>query len=94
MIGTIHTVHTVHTAAAPDPLRPAALDPVGAIGRDPVGTALYTVATGLGAVDIRCFALGVVGTVGVALLTVCVVGAVCTLRTVHARPTLRGVRGL
>ncbi|CBG70952.1 hypothetical protein SCAB_38712 [Streptomyces scabiei 87.22] len=61
------------------------------MGRDPVGTALYTVATGLGTAGTRFRTVGVVGTVGVAPRTVCVV---CTLRTVHARPTLRGVRGL
>ncbi len=94
MIGTIHTVHTVHTAAPPDPLRPSALDPVGAIGRDPVGAALDAVVTGLGPAGTRFRTVGVVSTVGVASRTVRFVCAVCTLRTVHARLTLRGVRGL
>ncbi|MDX3690608.1 hypothetical protein PV726_09805 [Streptomyces europaeiscabiei] len=62
MIGTIHTVHTVHTAAPPDPLRPSALDPVGA--------ALDTVVAGLGPAGTRFRTVGVVSTVGVASRTV------------------------
>lgn len=94
MIGAIHTVHTVHTAAPPDPLRSTALDPVGPTGRDPVGTALDTVVAGPGPAGTRFRTVGVVIAVGVAPRTVCVVCAVCTLRTVHARLTLWDVRGL
>lgn len=87
MIGTIHTVHTVHTAAPPDPLRAAALDPVGTVldpvdvGSGPVGIALGTASTTrTGRSLLR--------------LLIRVVCAVRTLRTVHARLTLWRVRGL
>lgn len=102
MIGTIHTVHTVHTAAPPDPLRAAALDPVGTTGPTPVGAVLGPVGTVLDPVDVGS------GPVGIALgtasttrtgrsllrLLIRVVCAVRTLRTVHARLTLWRVRGL
>ncbi|MFF6781762.1 hypothetical protein [Streptomyces sp. NPDC012510] len=102
MIGTIHTVHTVHTAAPPDPLRAAALDPVGTAGPAPVGAVLGPVGAALDPVAFGS------GPVGIALRTasttrtrrsllrllVRVVCAVRTLRTVHARLTLCSVRGL